>query len=75
MTTTSLLGEVTPRMAEAVTSSPAIKIFIPLSQENVEIVGLVREPLPHLVQIVVEKNSGRCLRICEANAYLLLRVS
>jgi hypothetical protein len=51
----AMLGEVTPRMAEAVTSSPAVKILIPLSQENIEIVGLVREPLPHLVQTIVEK--------------------
>lgn len=49
----AMLGEVTPRMAEAVTSSPAVKILLPLFQERVEIVGIVREPLPHLVQMVV----------------------
>lgn len=52
----SMLGEVTPCMAEAVTSSPAIKILLPLSQERVQIVGMVKEPLPHLVQAAVEKN-------------------
>lgn len=51
----AMLGEVTPKMAEAVTSSPAPKFLLPLSQENVEIVGLSREPLPHLVQEVVVK--------------------
>ena len=51
----AMLGEVTPKMAEAVTSSPAIKILLPLSQESVEIVGVVKEPLPHLVQEAVEK--------------------
>ena len=51
----AMLGEVTPKMAEAVTSSPAVKILIPLSQESVEIVGVVKEPLPHLVQEAVEK--------------------
>ncbi|MBC8433037.1 MAG: DUF3842 family protein [Desulfobacterales bacterium] len=51
----AMLGEVTPKMAEAVTSSPAIKILLPLSQESVEIVGLQKEPLPHLVQEAVEK--------------------
>lgn len=50
----AMLGEVTPRIAEAVTSCPALKILLPLSQENVEIVGVQREPLPHLVQAVVE---------------------
>jgi hypothetical protein len=51
----AMLGEVTPRIAEAVTSAPAFKILIPLSQEKVEVVGVVKEPLPHLVQMVVGK--------------------
>lgn len=51
----SMLGELTPRMAEAVTSCRAAKILLPLSQEKAEIVGLAREPLPHLVAAAVEK--------------------
>jgi hypothetical protein len=51
----AMLGEVTPKMAEAVTSSPVLKILLPLSQESVEIIGIVKEPLPHLVQEAVEK--------------------
>jgi len=51
----AMLGEVTPKMAEAVTSSPASKFFLPLSQENAEIVGVTREPLPHLAQAVVKR--------------------
>jgi len=51
----AMLGELTPKTAEAVMSSPAMKILIPLSQETVEIVGLVREPLPHLVAASLEK--------------------
>jgi hypothetical protein len=51
----AMLGEVTPRMAEAVTSSQAVKLLLPLFQENAEIVGVVSEPLPHLVQELVEK--------------------
>jgi len=50
----AMLGEVTPLMAETVMSSQAIKILLPLSQERVEIVGILKEPLPHLVQTVVE---------------------
>lgn len=49
----SMLGEVTPRMAEAITSCPALKILLPLSQERIELVGISREPLPHLVQAVI----------------------
>lgn len=51
----AMRGEVTPKMAEAVSSSPALKFFLPRSQENVEIVGVTKEPLPHLVQAVVER--------------------
>ncbi|HUV78608.1 MAG TPA: DUF3842 family protein [Desulfobacterales bacterium] len=51
----TMLGEVTPKMAEAITSSPALKVLIPLYRERFEIVGVVKEPLPHLVQEAVEK--------------------
>lgn len=51
----AMLGEVTPKMAEAITSSSALKFFLPLSQENAKVVGVANEPLPHLVQEVVEQ--------------------
>ena len=51
----AMLGEVTAKMAEAIMSSPARKILLPLSQEMVEIVGTSQEPLPHLVQQAVER--------------------
>ena len=50
-----MLGEVSPAIAEAVSSSPALKLLLPLSQDRVEIVGVQNEPLPHLVQEVVER--------------------
>jgi hypothetical protein len=50
----AMLGEITPRMAEAVMSSSALKILLPISQEMVEIIGVVKEPLPHLVEMAVE---------------------
>jgi hypothetical protein len=49
----AMLGEITPKMAEAVMSSPAPKLFLPLSQEPVALVGVSSEPLPHLVQQLV----------------------
>ena len=52
----SMMGEITPRMAEAIASSPAQKILIPLSQENVEVVGVSYVPLPHLVETLIEEN-------------------
>ena len=51
----AMLGEITPKMAEALTSTPAPKIFLPLSQEPVVIVGVAAEPLPHLVQQLVNQ--------------------
>jgi len=50
----SMMGEVTPKMAEAVMSSSALKVLLPLNQENVVIVGFHREPLPHLIKYLVE---------------------
>lgn len=50
----AMMGEVTAKMAAAVTSSGALKVLLPLFREQIEIVGIVREPLPHLVQAVIE---------------------
>lgn len=52
----SMMGEVTPAMAEAVSVSPASKFLIPLSQENVEIIGVAPVPLPHLIEALIEEN-------------------
>jgi hypothetical protein len=49
----AMMGEITPRMAEAVSSSPAMKIVIPLNQEKVKMVGVAADPLPHLVEEAV----------------------
>ncbi|MFO8084518.1 MAG: DUF3842 family protein [Desulfobacterales bacterium] len=58
----AMLGEVTPQMAEAIMSCSAVKILLPLTQEKVEIVGVAREPLPHMVQIVVEEKIKEVLK-------------
>ncbi|SFL83712.1 DUF3842 family protein [Pelosinus propionicus] len=49
----SMLGELTPKMAEVITSSKARKILIPLYRGNIDIIGLKTEPLPHLVDGVL----------------------
>jgi hypothetical protein len=51
----SMMGELTPRMAEAIASSPAIKCLLPLKIPEVEIVGTAKEPLPHLVDQLVKR--------------------
>ena len=52
----AMMGEVTPIMAEAITSCRAKKFLIPLSQENVEIVGLAPVPLPPLIEALIEEH-------------------
>jgi len=49
----AMMGEVTPKMAEAVSASNAKKILIPLTQEKVRLVGVTADPLPHLVEEAV----------------------
>jgi hypothetical protein len=49
----AMMGEVTPKMAEAVSLSRAKKILLPLSQENVEIVGTDRLPLPKMIDAII----------------------
>ena len=52
----AMMGEVTPKMAEAVAASDAKKLLLPLIQENVEIVGTAGIPLPLLIDELIEKN-------------------
>ena len=50
----SMMGEVTGEMARAVSSSKALKILIPLTQERIKIVGVSTEPLPHFIDQVLQ---------------------
>jgi len=52
----AMMGEVTPRMAEAVSMSPAKKMLLPLSQENIVFSGIVPLPLPQLIEEIIEKH-------------------
>ena len=52
----AMMGEITPKIAEAVSSSPARKYLLPLTQENIEIVGVSTLPLPHLIQTLTKKS-------------------
>ncbi len=50
----AMMGEVTPEMAEAVCLSEAKKVLLPLTQENITIVGVAGLPLPLLVDELIE---------------------
>ena len=54
----SMMGEVTGEMARAVSSSKALKVLIPLTQERIKIVGVSTEPLPHLIDQVLQIITG-----------------
>lgn len=51
----SMMGEVTPAMAEAVALAQAKKFFLPLTNPKVEIAGLAYQPIPHLMEEVIKK--------------------
>lgn len=57
----ALMGEVTPAMAEAVAASPAPKLLLPLSQENVAVIGVSGLPLPKLVDEMIATHLCRLI--------------
>ncbi|ADL07354.1 DUF3842 family protein [Thermosediminibacter oceani] len=51
----SMLGEVTPRMAASIAASPALKLLLPINRSGVEVIGVANEPLPHLIDSLVDR--------------------
>ena len=51
----SMLGELTPAMAEAVAASPALKLLLPLTRLDVEVMGVKEEPMPHYVDMLLSR--------------------
>jgi hypothetical protein len=61
----SMLGELTPMMAQAIAEAPARKILLPVSQENVTIIGKSDSPIPLMIGMLVEeveKEMRKCAR-------------
>lgn len=52
----AMMGEVTPKIAAAIAAAPARKLLIPISQENVVIVGALSVPLPHIVDALIDEH-------------------
>lgn len=52
----AMMGEVTPQISESVSTCSAKKLLLPLSQENIEIIGVSSSPLPHLIEEMIDKN-------------------
>ena len=51
----SMYGEITPKMAEAIASSQAHKIIIPIDKCNVSILGIVDKPIQSYVSEIAKK--------------------
>ncbi len=51
----AMMGELTPAMAEAISFARAKKILLPLTQENIELVGTGSLPLPQLIDELLDK--------------------
>ena len=45
----SMMGEVTPAMAQALASCGAKRIMLPLTNPRIDLVGITKAPLPHLM--------------------------
>ena len=52
----AMMGELTPGMAQAIGASNATKLLLPLTSEPVTVVGVVPDPLPHLVDKLVKEH-------------------
>jgi hypothetical protein len=50
----SMMGELTPDMATAISSAPGRKILLPLTHPRIEIMGTSGTPLPKLIEQAVE---------------------
>jgi len=50
----AMLGELSPKIAEAIVASNAKKILLPLNQEGIDMIGLEKEPLPHMIEKIIE---------------------
>lgn len=50
----SMLGEITPAIAEAVLAAPAKRVLIPLQNDHVTLAGLGSQPLSKMIEKAVE---------------------
>ena len=51
----SMMGELTPKMAESISGARAKKVLLPLAMNRLELIGVSDEPLPHLVEMAVQR--------------------
>jgi hypothetical protein len=49
----AMLGEMTPKMTDAILASEVRKVLLPLNQEGIDVIGVEKEPLPHMIEKVI----------------------
>jgi hypothetical protein len=49
----SMKGELTAKMAKRVVTSKARKILLPIHRNNIDLIGIHSEPLPHMVEAML----------------------
>jgi hypothetical protein len=60
----AMMGELTPRMAEAIAGARAEKWLLPLAIPGVELMGVDKKPLPHLIKLLSETLVSRRCEFC-----------
>ncbi len=50
----AMMGELTPKMSEAISSSSAKKVLIPLNRCNIQVVGINNDPLPYHIDSAID---------------------
>jgi hypothetical protein len=51
----SMMGELTPAMAESIASSKTRKVLLPLTNPRIELMGVLEAPLPQLIGEAIEQ--------------------
>jgi hypothetical protein len=54
----SMMGELTPPMAESIASCKARKVLLPLTNPRIELLGVVEAPLPQLIGAAIKQVRG-----------------
>lgn len=49
-----MMGEITPAMAKAIGEADGKKYLLPVNKNQIKMVGVIKEPLPHLIDLLVE---------------------
>ncbi len=58
----AMMGEISGCMAQAIGASSAMKLLLPITSEPVAVIGVVAEPLPHMVEKLIKEHLSGIVR-------------